>query len=318
MPPGIWCDDQTTDPDCAGATLPYFPEVDLHDVFFADAQRGWIVGENGFVARTEDGGNTWSWQEWGANTLWDIYMIDANTGFVAGDNKTLLFTSNGGEYFQPLSVPPEMAELEEDFWAIAALSADDAWALGHTQGSILHWDGGPRWRRETWTDVPYTAMVIVNRNTGWAVSAEDLDGDGRDDQGGVFRFRGTYWSASPSTSTGPLYDVTMLGPDSGWAVGRGGTLYRLSGGQWSMAGSVPVAGGAATGVYMVDENDVWVAASVGSGERPSGAIFRYQDGRWAQVFDTRWSSLNAIWVSDTLTNGWAVGNDGYVARYVVP
>ena len=317
VPVGVWCDSRSSDPACEDVRLPIFPEVDLHDVFFADAQRGWIVGENGFVARTEDGGNTWSWRQWGVNTLRDIYMIDASTGFVVGDDKTLLRTTNGGLWFQPLNPPAEMADAEEDFWAVMGFSADDAWALGHKQGSILRWDGGPRWKRETWTAIQYTAIALWDENTGWAVSADDRDQDGRDDQGGIFRFRG-YWSEAPTLSTGPLYDVILLGPDSGWAVGNGGSLYRLSDGRWRGVGSLNVAGGAATGVYAVDGNDIWVVARMGSGERPSGAIFHYQNGQWEQVADTRSVPLNAIWVSDTRTNGWAVGDNGYVMRYVIP
>ena len=38
---------------------PIYDDIYLNDIFFTDEQHGWIVGEYGFIFRTEDGGETW-------------------------------------------------------------------------------------------------------------------------------------------------------------------------------------------------------------------------------------------------------------------
>ena len=38
-------------------------EMDFNDVYFVDANNGWIVGETGTIIHTDDGGKTWKSQD---------------------------------------------------------------------------------------------------------------------------------------------------------------------------------------------------------------------------------------------------------------
>ena len=48
-------------------TIPIEPRVGVHlrDIWFADAEHGWVVGENGTILATADGGATWTRQSQG-------------------------------------------------------------------------------------------------------------------------------------------------------------------------------------------------------------------------------------------------------------
>ncbi|HXM34174.1 MAG TPA: hypothetical protein VN920_03230, partial [Pyrinomonadaceae bacterium] len=35
---------------------------DLNTVYFLDSKRGWVAGDDGFLSRTDDAGNTWARQ----------------------------------------------------------------------------------------------------------------------------------------------------------------------------------------------------------------------------------------------------------------
>ena len=50
---------------------------DLNSVYFVEGKRGWIGGEDGFLIRTDDGGQTWSPQNVGTKeAINDIYFVN--------------------------------------------------------------------------------------------------------------------------------------------------------------------------------------------------------------------------------------------------
>ena len=67
------------------------------DVSFADASNGLIVGSQGDIIKTTDGGTTWSQQTSGTTEyLRSVDYIDVNTATAVGGNSTILRTTNGG------------------------------------------------------------------------------------------------------------------------------------------------------------------------------------------------------------------------------
>lgn len=309
IPTGVWCPGSS--PACNDVNLPVFPLKDLYDIEFVDSLHGFIVGEDGFVAHTQDGGNTWTHRSWGIQTLRDISMVSAQVAFIAGDNQTILRTTNGGGYFQRMQLPSEMQDGDEDFQAIYALSADDAWAMGHKYGCILHWNG-QQWRfgiGVSCTGFQYTGLAMPALDQGWAISAE----------GHIYRYNGAWTEFSTVRASGPLRTIDMYSPTEGWTAGDGGVTAHFADGRWT-GGIVTgaFAGGGITGLYVRSPDDVWATAAIGTGDRADGAIYRYQGNRWVQVEYRLFTQLNGIWVNDTLTNGWAIGNDGFVMRYVIP
>src|SRR5205823_1643756 len=75
--------------------------VPLHSVYFASANRGWVVGEKGTVLMSEDGGNNWKPQYSGTlEPLQSIAFTNADHGTVVGSHRTILTTRDGGKTWQ--------------------------------------------------------------------------------------------------------------------------------------------------------------------------------------------------------------------------
>ena len=66
-------------------------------VYCTDTNVCYVVGDSGKIAKTSDGGITWSFQYSGTtHTLRKVFFTDANTGYIVGDSGTILKTTNGG------------------------------------------------------------------------------------------------------------------------------------------------------------------------------------------------------------------------------
>ncbi len=112
----------------------------FRDVFFIDAQRGWIADSyNSQVLRATGGGNTW--EPFGIGLpmyVESIYFLDANTGWLAGgdnDHGRILYTTDGGITWQ-----------EQYSGGLILVGIDFAdslqgWAIGWN-GAILHTETG--------------------------------------------------------------------------------------------------------------------------------------------------------------------------------
>jgi photosystem II stability/assembly factor-like uncharacterized protein len=72
------------------------PPPSLYGAYFAAPQQGWVVGQEGTIAYTRDGGQQWEFQPSGTReALYDIGVI-GETGWVVGDKGTVLVSTNSG------------------------------------------------------------------------------------------------------------------------------------------------------------------------------------------------------------------------------
>lgn len=223
---------------------------------------------------------------------------------------------------------------------IAVVSASNAWGVG-SSGVIRHWNG------QDWVQVAspvsafLNAVALTSSSDGWAA------GDG----GVIIRWDGSQWRsfAGGPPSTVDLYDVAMLLPNRGWAVGvkgwwsgSAGSPLMLSwdGSAWREVAlpasvaqnsdhaleSAVVASPAIPSpnsldsITMVSQTDGWV---VGAG----GKIYRWNGTSWNRVSSPTSWHLHSVSMSSA-NDGWAVaGNlyglckamlhwDGYSWRFV--
>src|SRR2546425_7630416 len=69
---------------------------DLNTVYFLDSKRGWIAGDNGYLTRTDDSGQTWVQQSVGTkDAINDIYFRTKEDGFLLAGN-TIFITRDSG------------------------------------------------------------------------------------------------------------------------------------------------------------------------------------------------------------------------------
>src|ERR1700746_540317 len=69
---------------------------DLNAVYFIDAKRGWVGGDNGFFSLTDDGGLTWTQRSLGnTHAINDIYFPTKESGYVLAGG-SIFETNDGG------------------------------------------------------------------------------------------------------------------------------------------------------------------------------------------------------------------------------
>ena len=70
---------------------------ELNAIDMVDNSRGWAVGANGSILKTEDGGATWNLQASGTTaSLYAVNFLDLDHGWVVGASGTVLMTDDGG------------------------------------------------------------------------------------------------------------------------------------------------------------------------------------------------------------------------------
>ena len=127
-------------------------QIGTSGIYFLDEQRGWMAGwrgkrqgvasgvqmvkylTDGFVARTADGGQTWTRVD--ADTgrfLWDVAFADALNGWAVGSYGQAMRSSDGGATWE---VQPTSTEFT--LRAVAYSTPTTVWAVGE-DGVILTW-----------------------------------------------------------------------------------------------------------------------------------------------------------------------------------
>jgi photosystem II stability/assembly factor-like uncharacterized protein len=166
------------------------------DVFFLDARTGWIVGSQGGIAKTTDGGDTWTVQpapsNWG---LKRVHFADPNNGWTGGYYGMLEHTSNSGAtWTQQNPVLPDYTHV----LGVAAVNSTTAWISGYGGGAQSRpyvkrtTDGGATWVQDMPVVGPYdsfAAVKFLDAENGWAGGFA-----------GIFRRYGTAGAAAPTAT----------------------------------------------------------------------------------------------------------------------
>ena len=108
-----------------------FPDIPLlNDLFFINAEEGWIVGQEGTIAHTIDGGVSWEIQYSNPKfSFFNIVFIDDLTGWVVGSGGRILNTTDGGQNWIP-----QLCEDTKGFYSISFPTSEVGYASG--QGEL--------------------------------------------------------------------------------------------------------------------------------------------------------------------------------------
>ena len=86
-------------------------------IFFINSNSGWIIGNNGTMLKTTDGGYTWKTEL--SNTsknLREIFFIDEDKGWITGLDNTFLRTSDGGKVWQQINIYDDTTKHNTDIY----------------------------------------------------------------------------------------------------------------------------------------------------------------------------------------------------------
>jgi len=97
----------------------------LTDVEFTDVNTGVIVGYNGAIYRTTNGGSSWLPKASGtAIGLYAVSFGDANNGTAVGRLGTIVRTTNGG-----ITWTLQNSGLSDNLWGVAVIDANTSIAV---------------------------------------------------------------------------------------------------------------------------------------------------------------------------------------------
>jgi photosystem II stability/assembly factor-like uncharacterized protein len=136
------------------------PDKPFLDVWFDDADKGWIVGAYNLIFRTTDGGKSWTpWFDRTDNPkFFNLYAIRPVAGalYVAGESGLLLKLDSGAQRFVALEVP----YAGSFFGLVAVKSSVLAFGL---RGNVLRSDDAGR----TWVklDTGLASAVVASART---------------------------------------------------------------------------------------------------------------------------------------------------------
>jgi photosystem II stability/assembly factor-like uncharacterized protein len=115
----------------------------LYGVKFIDRKRGWVVGMEGVLLSTEDGGATW--KDLGKISEYAYYSIDILSGsaWAVGKGGNYILSRDGGKTFQLIN-----DVIKTRFWLhdVAFSSAKTGWVVGARGAVAQTQDGGETWK----------------------------------------------------------------------------------------------------------------------------------------------------------------------------
>lgn len=278
---------------------------DLKDVFFVNAQTGWIAGKNGTIRKTVNGGTGWTSQTSGTSReLKGLHFADAYTGWAVGKDGTVLKTTDGGNVWASKTNPAQ-----KDLTSVSFYGASTGIAVGKNGTVITTSDGGNTWtaRQPGYSGSLY-GVQMLNASLAFACG----------ENGRLLKTTdaGTTWTVTGATAQYDWIGMHFLSENKGYLVpesdgsdgGSGGILYKSSGGVLT-ALTLPTSK-QLLAVFFTDENTGWAVGK-------EGRILRTANGGtgWtAQTLGSVSKDLVALhFVSSEL--GYAVGKDGTVLKY---
>ncbi len=286
--------------------------VDLVAVHFTSSNRGFVAGDGGYLASTNDGGKTWT--RYPLNTTQDINEIyfrsDKNGYLVAG--KLLFMTNDGGQTWQATQIyrPSDFPKGTPEFLSIRFADKKRGIAIGsilNKAGNVIDAlvfrteNGGETWQR---IPVPTKNELIHADFSGkdqvWAV------GDGgvilHSEDGGL------NWRNQSSGTVKTLYNVDFRKDNEGFAVGKTGTILRTDNGGVTWETVSTNYRETFLRVDFADDKNGWIVGYAGS-------ILRSSDRGMTWIRQESGTNANLYGLFMEKKFGWAVGALGTLLQF---
>ncbi len=212
-------------PDWIRQTGGTIADVNLNAVDFSDTSNGWVVGNNGWIVNTADGGLTWASQQvpgtgGGNRDLNAVDFVNSSTGWAVGNAASVLKTTDGGGTWGLLTGIDGITSGSPALQGVSFVNESLGWVVGNG-GIIFHTsNGGINWTQQTsGTTNQLRDVMFVDALNGWAVGASGVALK-TTDGGNTWVLSNTGLPSSPN-----LRSVQFVDPLTGWVVGRSATIW---------------------------------------------------------------------------------------------
>lgn len=234
--------------------------------YFVDDNTGWMVGTDGFIARTSNGGIDWLEQNSGtSHTLRSIQFIDQNTGWICGENGLILKSTDGGQ-----SWLEHISGTNEFLTDLHFLNHNIGYVVGLNETILKTTNGGSSWTiQKSGLTYDLYSVDFVSTLTGYAVGGRDVSRFLKTTDGGLSWMESTSILGGLETSINCIefIDQNIGWIGSGW--GNGGTSFSLiskttdGGNTWSTTNLYRPVSGDDSLSYDEHETDSFVDTRVG-------------------------------------------------------
>jgi photosystem II stability/assembly factor-like uncharacterized protein len=278
---------------------------DLNHVFFTDNNNGWIVGRQGKILRTTDGGSTWAEQNSGTTKdLNKIYMVNNTFGMAVGKEGTVV--KYNGTSWSTVNIG-----FSQEMCGVFFMDENTGWISGNWGRIMMTTDGGSSWTIQVSNAMysnKFNDLFMLSANEGWAVGSS----------GRVLKYNGTNWinvSNPASSSMSDLHSVSFANTTTGVMTGQSSGVYVYNGTSWSTQGTALSSNSYHVySVHMVSPTLAFAATTPGFGG--AGIILKYDGNTWSK--DYEYTGMNSYLFQGVTTTPdgkvFAVGSGGLIMR----
>ncbi|QDU31843.1 Ycf48-like protein precursor [Anatilimnocola aggregata] len=292
----------------------FLSDAELTSVCFANADRGWAVGDRGTIWQTRDGGRTWKLQPSPVPCRWEaVQFLDETTGFIVGASTqphshltkaVMLKTRDGGNSWSLVRT-----DLLPGLRGVKFFDGNNGWVWGdssslYPSGVFRTNDGGQSW-----------TPVTKGTTTSW------IAGDFRDQRTGAVvgltgelgLVAGVEIRPTRTSDLGLRYlrRMQFTAGLGGWLIGDGGLVLATkdSGFTWTTSPGELPAGHSQFDfrALAIHGSHCWIAGS------PGTAVFHSADNgqTWREYSTGQFAPLHSLTFIDE-NRGWAVGSFGTI------
>lgn len=287
---------------------------DLVTVYFTSAERGFVAGDGGYLAQTDDGGKTWTKQTIGTiEDINEIYFRNDDNGYVVAGRK-MFATGDGGRIWREIKIydPKDFRQGTPEFLSVRFADKKRGLIVGSlvnkdvvVDSLVMRTDdGGVTWARIIVpSKLELYHLDFVSSSRGWIVGDDGLilaTADG-----------GMNWVKQSSKTDKTLYNVDFRDSQEGYAVGgnRGvGVILRTEDGGATWETVKTNFSKTFLRVDFADDKNGWI---VGYG----GTILRSNDRGKTWITQDSGTKGNLYGLFMMKKYGWAVGAKGSIVQY---
>jgi photosystem II stability/assembly factor-like uncharacterized protein len=189
----------------------------LRKIKFLDNETGYVVGDNGVVFKTTDGGQNWNYLYTGFNQLlFDVeFPVNSITGFVSGELGRLIKTTDGGSTWNSIG------SFNKDIMAMCFPLDNLVGYVATSYGRIYKTtDGGLTWETKYDGNSPPTNITDIlfpfDDQTGYALYCP---GGGQITKILKTTDGGNNWAITESGTTDELFSISFPTPQVGYIGG---------------------------------------------------------------------------------------------------